>query len=72
MASFVTAQARLKLYSEMSKLHKRVLYIDTDSIFFLTSSKDEYQPYIGTRLGEFTREIYPSVGEYIKEWASCG
>ena len=72
LASFVTAQARLKLYSEMSKLHKRVLYIDTDSIFFLTSSKDVYQPYIGTRLGEFTREIDPSDGEYIKEWASCG
>ena len=72
LASFVTAQARLKLYSEIFKLDKRVLYIDTDSIFFLTTKNDEYQPYIGTRLGEFTKEIDPSDGEFIKEWASCG
>ena len=33
IAAFVTAQARLKLYSEMKLLVERVLYVDTDSIF---------------------------------------
>ena len=34
IAAFVTCQARLKLYSELIKLGKRVLYFDTDSIIY--------------------------------------
>jgi hypothetical protein len=33
IAAFVTAQARLKLYSEMKLFGERVLYVDTESIF---------------------------------------
>ncbi len=32
--AFVTSQARLKLYNEMKLLDERVLYVDTDSIFY--------------------------------------
>ena len=34
VASFVTAQARLKLYESLDKLNERVLYFDTDSIIY--------------------------------------
>ena len=34
IAAYTTAQARIKLYSYLEKLGKRVLYCDTDSIIF--------------------------------------
>jgi hypothetical protein len=40
IAAFVTAQARLKLYSYIEKLQERVLYFDTDSIIYLTRPGD--------------------------------
>ena len=71
LASFVTAQARLKLFDEMYKLGDRVVYCDTDSIFYLTKG-NEYEPSLGTNLGEFTNEIDPEDGNYIQEWVSAG
>ncbi len=71
LASFVTAQARLKLFSELTKLQDRVIYCDTDSIFYLTKD-GEYEPELGTNLGEFTNEIDPEDGSYIQEWVSAG
>jgi hypothetical protein len=71
VASFVTAYARLKLLSEMHKLDKRVLYCDTDSIFF-TQKPGEYTPDLGDYLGEFTNELDPSEGNYISEFFSAG
>jgi len=40
MAAFVTAQARLKLYDEIDKLEKRVLYFDTDSIIYVSTGAE--------------------------------
>ena len=71
IAAFVTCQARLKLFREMHKLGQRVLYFDTDSIFFI-SRPGEYEPKLGDYLGEFTNEIDPSEGQYIKEFVSAG
>jgi hypothetical protein len=71
IASFVTCQARLKLYYELEKLGKRVIYFDTDSIIYIKDEND-YTPKIGDYLGEFTNEIEPSEGEYIVEFASTG
>ena len=71
LASFVTAQARLKLFDEMNRLNKRVLYCDTDSIFY-TTKPGEYNPKTGTNLGEFTNEIDPEEGLFIKEWICNG
>ena len=71
VASFVTCQARLKLFDEMKKLDRRVLYVDTDSIFFV-SEPGAYEPELGDYLGEFTNELDPREGSYITEFVSAG
>lgn len=71
IAAFVTCQARLKLYNELLKIGKRVLYFDTDSIISI-SREGEYTPTLGDYLGEFTNEIDPSEGDYIVEFVSAG
>ena len=43
LAAFVTSQARIKLYGELSKLNERVLYYDTDSIIY-RCKPGEYKP----------------------------
>ena len=80
IAAFCTSWARLKLWSVMQKLGKRVLYHDTDSIIF--SVKDgEYVPPLGTYLGQLTDELTckelgckkPGCsGHWIEEFVSCG
>lgn len=52
IAAFTTAQARLKLYSYMEKLGKRVLYFDTDSLLYKDFPSAEYKPPIGNYLGK--------------------
>jgi hypothetical protein len=71
LAAFVTCQARLKLYSELEKLDKRVLYFDTDSIIY-KKCDGCYEPPIGDFLGDFTNEIDPSEGNEIVEFVSAG
>ena len=56
VGSFVTAQARLKLYEILEKLRSRVLYFDTDSIIYV-HKPDKWNPEIGDRLGELTDEV---------------
>ena len=56
VASFVTAQARLKLYDILKKLNERVLYFDTDSIIY-EHKPELWNPTIGGRLGEWTDEV---------------
>ena len=80
IAAFCTSWARLKLWSVMQKLGKRVLYHDTDSIIF--SVKDgEYVPPLGTYLRQLTDELTckelgckkPGCsGHWIEEFVSCG
>ena len=71
LASFVTAYGRLKLLSELHKLNDRVLYCDTDSIFF-TFKEADYMPELGDYLGDFTNELDPKDGDYIQEFISAG
>jgi hypothetical protein len=71
IASFVTCQARLKLYEELEKLDRRVLYFDTDSIIY-KKIPGAYEPKLGDFLGEFTNEIDPSEGNEIVEFVSAG
>jgi len=73
LAAYVTAQARLKLYSYIEKLDNRVLYFDTDSLIYLSSKTDVYNVPIGSSLGEMTNELKdfgPNV--YISEFVSAG
>jgi hypothetical protein len=71
LAAFVTSHARLKLFSELKKLGDRVLYFDTDSIFYI-SREGEYDPPLGPYLGQFTNEIDPEHGDHIDEFVSAG
>ena len=71
LAAFVTAYGRLKLLTELHKLQERVLYCDTDSIFF-TYKEGDYMPELGDYLGDFTNELDPSDGDYIQEFISAG
>jgi hypothetical protein len=69
IAAWVTAQARLKLYSYIEKLGDRVLYMDTDSIIYVTRPGDTYTVPIGDYLGDMTDELD---GDHIVEFVSCG
>lgn len=55
LAVFTTAWARLKLYEEMDKLGRSVLYHDTDSIIYDSNGIND--PPLGNFLGEFTDEL---------------
>ncbi|KAF8794344.1 hypothetical protein HNY73_002335 [Argiope bruennichi] len=67
LASFTTAWARIKLYDEMEKLGKSVLYHDTDSIIYASDGTND--PPLGNFLGEFTDELD---GDTITTFVSGG
>ena len=69
IAAFTTAHARLKLYSVLELLQRRVLYFDTDSIIY-TSKPDEWNPPLGDYLGELTNEL--DEDDYIITFVSGG
>ena len=80
IAAFCTSWARLKLWSVMQKLGKRVLYHDTDSIIF-SVKEGEYSPPLGEYLGQLTDELTckelgcknsDCSGHWIEEFVSCG
>ena len=71
LAAFVTCHARLKLLEEITKIDRRVLYVDTDSMIFI-SKPDYYEPTIGKYLGQLTNEIKPKDGKNIIEFVSAG
>ena len=56
IASYTTAQARLKLYSYMKILGQRTIYVDTDSIIY-TISPGEVDLPTGPLLGDLTNEL---------------
>ncbi|XP_054708018.1 uncharacterized protein LOC129228287 [Uloborus diversus] len=67
LAAFTTSWARMKLYTEMDKLGKAVLYHDTDSIIYASNGVND--PPIGNFLGEFTDELN---GDEITTFISGG
>ena len=68
IAAFTTAHARLKLYSVLEQLDRRVLYFDTDSINYV-SKVGEWEPPTGSYLGELTDELD---GNHITTFVSGG
>ena len=56
VGSYVTAYARLELYSILEKLDDRVLYFDTDSCMYIHDPKSWNPPIINSRLGKWTDE----------------
>lgn len=77
LAAFTTALARLKLYSVLEPLGKRVCYYDTDSVIY-TVAPGEWEPPLGDYLGELTSEITPVTidnelkEDWIVEFVGCG
>ena len=69
LASLTTCLARLKLYSVLEQLDRKVLYYDTDSVIYV-SSPGEYDSPLGDYLGELTNEL--GHGEHIVEFVSGG
>jgi hypothetical protein len=55
LAGFVTSNARLRLYKELYKLDKRVIYCDTDSIIY-EYDKSKYNIEEGDCLGQWELE----------------
>ncbi|ESO85566.1 hypothetical protein LOTGIDRAFT_155055 [Lottia gigantea] len=60
IAAFVTAQARLKLYSVLEPLGNRVCYFDTDSIIYRHLPL-QWNPTEGSSLGEWKNELPENV-----------
>ncbi|ESO99215.1 hypothetical protein LOTGIDRAFT_239739 [Lottia gigantea] len=69
IAAFVTAQARLKLYSVLEPLAERVCYFDTDSVIYV-HHPDQWNPPRGNSLGEWKDELEENVT--ITEFVSGG
>lgn len=74
IASFVTAQARIKLYSYLAPLGPRCAYLDTDGILFESGSNPgDYEPPLGPLLGDMTDELGDyGPGSKITEFVSGG
>ena len=73
IALMTTAQARLHLLSEMEKIGEdRVLYFDTDSIYYIDHTEDlaEYKPKTGLFLGEWVNDL--PADAHITEFCSAG
>ena len=70
VACFTTCHARLKLYAALEALGERVLYFDTDSVIYLEETPTQFQPTLGSYLGDFTSELDDD--EYIEEFVSGG
>ena len=56
-SAFVTAYARLELYSALEKLEDRVLYFDTDSCIYVYKEGKYNIPIVESRLGKWTDEV---------------
>lgn len=68
IAAWVTAQARLKLYSYLETLQRNVLYFDTDSVIYVSPTGAHLLP-LGDFLGDLTDELG---GGHITEFISGG
>jgi len=70
MGSYVTAGARLHLFSYLDKLQERALYTDKDSVVFIQPRDGAALVEIGDCLGAMTSEL--KLNEIISEFVSGG
>ena len=70
IVNFVTAGARLHLYSYLDKLKEHALYCDTDSVIFIRPRDDAALVQTGDCLGAMTSELKPR--QFISELVSGG
>jgi len=70
IGAYVTAGARIHLYSFLDRLHESAIYCDTDSVIFIQPSGEPWPIATGDKLGDMQSEIKPS--EFILELVSGG
>jgi len=70
IGAYVTADARIHLYSYLDRLGERALYCDTDSVLFVQPIDEPALVETGDNLGSMTSEMSPF--ELIEEFASGG
>jgi hypothetical protein len=70
IGSFVTAGARIHLYSYMDRLRDRALYCDTYSVIYIQPRDEPALVETGDNLGDMTSELKP--GESISEFVAAG
>ncbi|XP_060868772.1 uncharacterized protein LOC132943701 [Metopolophium dirhodum] len=63
VAAFTTSNARLRLYTMLDNLGEKVVYYDTDSVFYIY---DDVEVKTGCMLGEWTDELGPGI--HITDW----
>ncbi|XP_050066357.1 uncharacterized protein LOC126555480 [Aphis gossypii] len=63
IAAFTTSNARFRLYNMLDNLGEKVVYYDTDSVFYIF---DDVEVKTGCMLGEWTDELGPGV--HITDW----
>jgi hypothetical protein len=74
VGAYVTAVARLKLYTHLEALNKNVLYTDTDSIIFVSRvGENDCGVRCGDKLGDLTDELADyGQAAYICEFLAGG
>jgi hypothetical protein len=67
IAAFVTSHARLKLYQELIRLNRRVVYFDTDSVIFIDSPAEGRAEAggPGAAVASQTPEYKPLTGNFL-------
>jgi len=66
IGAYVTAGARLYLYSYLDRPHERAIYFETDSVVYVRPREGPAFVETGNNLGDMTSELKPS--EFIKEF----
>ena len=74
LSSFITAYSRLELYKQLEILQDNVLYVDTDSVYYV-QEPNGYNIPLGCSMGEFSSELDKYGGDEIvgiSEFTSSG
>jgi hypothetical protein len=70
IGAFVTAGARLHLYSFLDRLQEKALYCNTDSVLYVQRDNETALIPCGDTLGDMVSEVKP--GEHLTEFVSPG
>ena len=70
IGAYVTAGARILLYSFLDRLQENAIYCDTDSFIFIQPSGEPWPIATGDKLGDMQTELIPS--EFIVQLVSGG
>jgi len=70
IGAYVTAGARLHLYTYLDRLQERAIYCDTDSVVYVQPREGPALVETGDNLGAKSSELKPT--EYMEEFVSGG